>query len=207
MPTLKEKVFSRITEDFQVLAKIVIRQLNLTKQLMDDNHKEEIYTEINNNERIIDSIEEEERVKVLKLKEEKLKAETEKDHAYCLKINQMDDEAFAKYHAEQVAKANDTVIKDAERTKKDAEAEIVKMRLETKEKINRIREECLKKVEVADKKRDDALEKYDAINTLFTNKDEILRAKEALDAAVEKDKRNKEDRDELLESIKAMLED
>lgn len=45
------------------------------------------------------------------------------------------------------------------------------------------------------------------INTLFTNKDEILRAKEALDAAVEKDKRNKEDRDELLESIKAMLED
>ena len=43
MPTLKEKVFSRITEDFQVLAKIVIRQLNLTKQLMDDNHKEEIY--------------------------------------------------------------------------------------------------------------------------------------------------------------------
>ena len=58
-------------------------------------------------------IEEEERVKVLKLKEEKLKAETEKDHAYCLKINQMDDEAFAKYHAEQIAKANDTVIKDA----------------------------------------------------------------------------------------------
>lgn len=57
MPTLKEKEFSRITEDFQVLAKIVIRQLNLTKQLMDDNHKEEIYTEINNNERIIDSIE------------------------------------------------------------------------------------------------------------------------------------------------------
>ncbi len=51
------------------------------------------------------------------------------------------------------------------------------------------------------------MEKYDAINTLFTNKDEILRAKEALDAAVEKDKRNKEDRDELLESIKAMLED
>lgn len=145
--------------------------------------------------------------KMHRIEEERLKAETEKDHAYCLKINQMDDEAFAKYHAEQVAKANDTVIKDAERTKKDAEAEIVKVRLETKEKINRIREECLKKVEAADKKRDDALEKYDAINTLFTNKDEILRAKEALDAAVEKDKRNKEDRDELLESIKAMLED
>lgn len=33
MPTLKEKVFSRITEDFQVLAKIVIRQLNLIQAI------------------------------------------------------------------------------------------------------------------------------------------------------------------------------
>ena len=49
MPTLKEKVFSRITEDFQVLAKIVIRQLNLNKQLMEDMHKEVIFTEIKNN--------------------------------------------------------------------------------------------------------------------------------------------------------------
>lgn len=56
MTTLKEKVFSRITEDFQVLAKVVIRQLNLTRQLINDNKKEDLYTEINNNERIIDSI-------------------------------------------------------------------------------------------------------------------------------------------------------
>lgn len=57
MITLKEKVFGRITEDFQVLAKIVIRQLNLTKQCMDTNEEEELYTEINHNERIIDSME------------------------------------------------------------------------------------------------------------------------------------------------------
>lgn len=57
MTTLKEKVFNKITEDFQVLAKVVIRQIDLTFQLMDDNENEKIYTEINNNERIIDSME------------------------------------------------------------------------------------------------------------------------------------------------------
>ncbi|MEG0795487.1 MAG: PhoU domain-containing protein [Odoribacter sp.] len=57
MTTLKEKVFNRITEDFQVLAKIVIHQIDLTQQLLDDNQNEEWYTEINNNERIIDSLE------------------------------------------------------------------------------------------------------------------------------------------------------
>lgn len=57
MTTLKEKVFSRINEDFQVLAKIVIQQLNLTKQMLDDNQNSELHTEINNNERIIDSLE------------------------------------------------------------------------------------------------------------------------------------------------------
>lgn len=56
MTTLKEKVLSRISEDFQVMAKVVIKQINLTKMLMDDNRNEEIYTEINNNERIVDSL-------------------------------------------------------------------------------------------------------------------------------------------------------
>lgn len=56
MTTLKEKVLNRITEDFQVMAKVVIKQINLTKTLMEDNRNEEIYTEINNNERIIDSL-------------------------------------------------------------------------------------------------------------------------------------------------------
>lgn len=57
MPTLKEKVFDRISDDFQVLSTIVLKQINLVKDLMEDNQKEEIYLEINNNERIIDSLE------------------------------------------------------------------------------------------------------------------------------------------------------
>lgn len=57
MSNLKEKVFSRITDDFQVLAMIVIRQQTHIKQMVEDNRDEDIYTEINNNERIIDSLE------------------------------------------------------------------------------------------------------------------------------------------------------
>lgn len=56
MTTLKEKVLSRISEDFQVMAKMVIKQINQTKLLMEDNRNEELYAEINNNERIIDSL-------------------------------------------------------------------------------------------------------------------------------------------------------
>lgn len=67
MKTLKEKVFGRITDDFQVLAKIVIRQLNLIKQLMNENQNDDLYTEINNNERIIDSIEVKMRNEVINL--------------------------------------------------------------------------------------------------------------------------------------------
>lgn len=57
MTTLKEKLFSRITDDFQVLSKVVIRQHSYIKGMLEDNTNEEIYTEINNNERIIDSLE------------------------------------------------------------------------------------------------------------------------------------------------------
>ena len=56
MTTLKEKVLSRITEDFQVMSKVVIKQINLTKMLMENNKDEEIHTEVYNNERIIDSL-------------------------------------------------------------------------------------------------------------------------------------------------------
>ena len=55
--SLKEKVFSRITDDFQVLATIVIRQHNHIKAMLDINQDQELYTEIHNNERIIDSLE------------------------------------------------------------------------------------------------------------------------------------------------------
>jgi hypothetical protein len=153
----------------------------------------------------MDRINEEERIKSLKLREEKIKAETEKDRAYAEQLKNMDQKTFAKLHADRVSVANENVIKDAERVKKETEAEMVRVRLECNEQINKIREECLRKVEAADKKRDDAVKKYEVIDTLFTNKDKILRAKEALDAAVQKDKKAKDDKEELLENIKEML--
>lgn len=57
MSTLKEKVFERITEDFTVLSKVVIKQINRLYQLAENNQQEELYADINNNERIIDSME------------------------------------------------------------------------------------------------------------------------------------------------------
>lgn len=57
MVTLKEKVFNRITDDFQVLTHEVFQQLQLIEQMMDDNEDEKLHAEIYNNERIIDSLE------------------------------------------------------------------------------------------------------------------------------------------------------
>lgn len=56
MTTIGEKIIGRINEDFQVLSGIVMKQLSLASQLIEDNRNEEIHTEINNNERIIDSL-------------------------------------------------------------------------------------------------------------------------------------------------------
>lgn len=150
-------------------------------------------------------IEEEELVKEHKLKDEALAAATEKDRLYSEKLKTMDGKTFAKFHAENVAKANDAVIANANEIKKQAEADIVKVRLECNDAMNKLREECLRKVEEADKKRDDAIAKYEAIDALFTNKKEILKAKEALEAAVKDDKKAKENKEELLKSIEDIL--
>ncbi|MGL5317445.1 MAG: phosphate signaling complex PhoU family protein, partial [Bacteroidales bacterium] len=57
MTTLKEKVFSRITNDFQVMTLETFTQLDLLSQMMDNNHDEELYARITKNELIIDSLE------------------------------------------------------------------------------------------------------------------------------------------------------
>lgn len=57
MSGLQEKMLSRITADFQVLAKVVLRQQENIKQLLENNKDDALYTEINNDEHIIDSLE------------------------------------------------------------------------------------------------------------------------------------------------------
>ena len=151
-------------------------------------------------------IEEDERAKELKLRDEAIAAATEKDRLYSEKIKSMDGKAFAKFHAENVSKANTDVLAKADQIAKQAEADVVKARLECNEAMNKLRDDCLKKIEEADRKRDEAVRKYEAINTLFTNKDKILKAKAALDLAIEKDQKAKDDKAELLKSIKDMLE-
>ena len=107
--------------------------------------------------------------------------------------------------AELEALAPAHLADNANEIKKQAEADVVKIRLECNDAMNKLREECLRKVEEADKKRDDAIAKYEAIDALFTNKKEILKAKEALEAAVKNNKKAKEDKEELLKSIEDIL--
>lgn len=57
MSTLKEKVFGKITADFQVLSKIVLQQINLIGQLLENNRDENLITGIGQNEHIIDGLE------------------------------------------------------------------------------------------------------------------------------------------------------
>lgn len=56
METLKEKVFRRITDDFQVTAKVILQQIERICQLLVYDRQEQIFTEIEHNERIIDSM-------------------------------------------------------------------------------------------------------------------------------------------------------
>lgn len=57
MNHLKEKIFSRITDDFQVLATVVLRQHNRVRDMLDSSNDTALAAEINNDERIIDSLE------------------------------------------------------------------------------------------------------------------------------------------------------
>ena len=150
-------------------------------------------------------IEEDEKLKQEKIKEELLSADAEGKRLYSEKLKNMDQTAFAKFHADKVAVANENVLADAEHEKNKAKAEIVQIRLECRDEINKIKEQCLKRIEDAEEQKDAAIEKYEAIDTLLTNKDEILKAKKVLEEAIEKDEKAKTDRQELLESIKTIL--
>lgn len=151
-------------------------------------------------------IEEESLTKERELKEKALQEAAEKDRLYSDKLNSMNDSEFAKFHADNVAKANEEVMRKADRIKKDADAEVTKIKLECSDEMDRIRSECLKKIEEANRKRDEAMKKYEAIDVLFTNKDKILKAKAALEEAAEKSNKAKKDKDELLDAIRDILD-
>lgn len=150
-------------------------------------------------------IEEEGLSEKLKLDEMAIKAKTEKDKLYAEKLKTMDEKAFAEFHADRIARANEDVIANAERIKKDAESEVLKIRMSCNDEMDRLRTECIRKIEEANKKRDEAISKYEAIDNLFTNKKEILKAKEALESTIRRDQEIKDNKEELLKSIKDML--
>lgn len=128
------------------------------------------------------------------LEAEKLAKEeaANKDMAMTARLQTMDQDAFAKYRAELTTKANADVISKAERMVSEADAKIVDIRLECEEKINSVKAECLARIDKANRTKDEAVKKYEAIQKLFTNRDEVLEAKKALDAAKKANKEKQE---------------
>lgn len=141
------------------------------------------------------------------LKKSALEAAVEKDRIYAERLKNMDSTEFAKFHAERITKANQDVLAQANEIKNKAESDIAMANMECTNTVTEIRKDCLEKIKEANAERDEALKKYNAINTLFTNKDAILKAEEYLKKAVEKNERAKNDKEDLLEGIKSLLED
>lgn len=65
MTTLRDKYFEDISSDFLVLSKIIMQQFHLMKLLVDNNTTTNIHSEIDQNERIIDSLETKIRTEVI----------------------------------------------------------------------------------------------------------------------------------------------
>lgn len=149
-------------------------------------------------------LQEEATAKKALLEQDALVAATERDKEYTKKLMNMNQTDFAKFHAAETAKANDDVLLKAESIRKKAEAEVVHVKMECTDTIEAIKAECLAKIAEANKKRDEALEKYNQIDSLFTNKNDILRAKEALEAAARKDEKLKSDKEDLMNAIKEL---
>ncbi len=56
METIKSKYLSKISGDFQLLSEIVLKQLQLTRSLLEDIRNEQLFDEIEKNESLIDSL-------------------------------------------------------------------------------------------------------------------------------------------------------
>lgn len=134
------------------------------------------------------------------------KAKIDREISYKAQLDAMDKSEFAEFHAEKVAKANEDVLKKAEDIRKKSEAEIIQTKLDCTEEVEKLRKECLEKIQKANTERDEAQRKYEAIDSLFTNKKDILKAKEELKELVDKTKRTEESKKELINDLKDLLE-
>lgn len=56
MNIIREKFFERITQDFEVLAQTVLRQMEQTIRLLEDNSETDLCSQIDNTEKIIDGL-------------------------------------------------------------------------------------------------------------------------------------------------------
>lgn len=117
----------------------------------------------------------------------------------------MDKDTFARYQAEATAKASADALAKANDIRRDAESKVAAMKIEMQETITKLRDECAEKISKAEAKRDEAVEKYEAIDRLFTNKNDILKAKEKLEKIAAASEKQKETKNEIIESINSLF--
>lgn len=96
-------------------------------------------------------------------------------------FNEMDADAYAEFLAKENAKASEEAIAKANAIRANAEAELSKVRLECTDKITSMSTEYSAKVLAAENAKNEAIAKYNEINSLFTNRDEILKVKREIE--------------------------
>lgn len=140
--------------------------------------------------------EQEARRRSLELEEKRLNNE---------RISRMNDSEYAQHLAERNARASKEAIEKAERIQAATRLEMAELRIKCEEDIAKVRDDCARKVEDANRRRDKAEEKYEMIDALFTNRNKILRAKEDLDRFVNQSSSNNVKAEELKKEIKILL--
>lgn len=121
-----------------------------------------------------------------------------KDELWLRRIEKMNNSEFAKYAAEAKAKVNDEVIRKAKN-------DISKKELECTSKIMEIENDCSTKVKEAADKYYEMKKKYDELNALFKEKDDVLDAKKSLEKLAEKKKDTNKEMQDVAESISKLL--
>lgn len=130
--------------------------------------------------------------------QERHSIDMEKDKVWINKINHMNDKEFAKYYAEYEAKANNDVINKAKN-------DISLKELECNTKMMEIENDCSAKVKDATNKYYEMKKKYDDLNSLFKEKDDILDAKESLEKLEAKKKSTDKEMKDVADRISKLL--
>lgn len=129
-----------------------------------------------------------------RLRAEKLASEARKNDLMSSKLESMSQKEFAKFHAEEVAKASDAAIAEANKIKASAMSKISEMKLE-----------CSEKVSKAVKEASEARTKYNELLAEYKSRNEVLKAKEDIKKFLQASETQKTEAAELKAKLSGLL--